>query len=200
MPSHGYTLSVTLISTVTYMNTPLSALKGQRRVRTERTNPQPNTPKEHKLTLTIDRTELALADGTRLTLVSEHQRALPGEGGSDYKPVNVSEHLRCIGEDGNEHRYATAWKWEDGQLSPELFEAMAKVVGITNYPKSFKWTLKTATYVLSHGMRYHKKSRQWYRVGRPGNPSTTCESRSVAQTMTLIDSVERFWESRGYKF
>ena len=118
------------------------------------------------MTLTLDRKQLELKDGTRLVLVSEHQRALPGEGGSDYKPVNVHEHLRRLTEEGKETAYRTPYTWQPGEMSAALVGAMAEVVQIPRNElptKSWPWTLKQATYVLSHGMRYDRKKQLWYR-------------------------------------
>ena len=136
------------------------------------------------MTLTIDRTELQLTDGTQLTLVSEHQRALPGEAGSNYKPVAVREHLRRIDETtGKENSYKTSWKWQRGEISSELIEAMADVVKLprTSLPtKDWSWTLKQATYVLNKGMRYDRKNNVWYR-------SVGCWVKSIDECMAKMD-------------
>ena len=117
-------------------------------------------------TATMERTTLTTDQGEKLILVSQHQRALPGEAGSDYKPVTVSEHLRRIGENGKETSYKTNYSWKLGEMGADLVNAMAHVVEIPYQElptRDWRWTLKQATYVLSHRMRYDRKNKVWYR-------------------------------------
>ena len=122
--------------------------------------------------------------GQKLVLVHEHQRALPGEGGSDYKPVNVREHLRQIDDaTGKERAFKTGFAWEPGEMSSALILAMAEVLKIDKMKlpsKNWRWTLKEATYVLSYEMRYDRWRKVWHR-------GSFCWSADVNECMDKID-------------
>ena len=121
--------------------------------------------------------------GWKVCLVREHQRARPGEAGSDYKPVNVREHFRQIGDDGSEVRLK--WTCDVEAMSAELVESMAEVINVTGFPKNHRWTLKQAQYVLSKGMRY--SGRRWWFPSQWGKP--ICVDKDVNETMKMIDRV-----------
>ncbi|WP_186518907.1 hypothetical protein [Synechococcus sp. PROS-9-1] len=121
--------------------------------------------------------------GWQVVLVREHQRALPGEAGSDYKPINVCEHLREIWSDGHEKRIKVGYKWKSGEMSGDLIEAMNEVLKIRTQelpPKTWQWTLRAATYVLEHGMRYDRRNKVWHR-------GSFCWAYDVDRCMNMID-------------
>ncbi len=105
--------------------------------------------------------------GWKVVLVHEHQRALPGEGGSDYKPVSVREHLRQVWSDGREQRMKVGFKWKAGEMCSELLEAMAEVQGMRpNLPKDHLWTLDQAICVLHHGLELKEQKHFVHKNGK----------------------------------
>ena len=109
-----------------------------------------------------------------IILVRSHQRALPGEGGSDYKPVNVREHLRQIWSDGKKNRMNMGFKWSPGEMCSELLEAMTEVQGLRVYlPKDHLWTLDEAKAILHHRVypvEYKGKVARWEPIDQRAVP------------------------------
>ena len=91
-----------------------------------------------------------------LILVTAHSRALPGEAGSDFKPIAVREHLRRVFRDGRKaERVKLNFKWAPGCLSPELIDSMAQVTELRipkTHIKTTTWTLEVANLVLNGGL------------------------------------------------
>ena len=127
-------------------------------------------------------TVLCEVDGCKYVTVREHWRARPHEGGSEYKPVNVCKHLRCINPDGTVSNLG--WAAKSGEISAKLVEAMAQVINVTGFPKSHKWTLEEAEYVLSRGMRY-KKGKWYWQDGK----TQRFFNRRISETMYSINGV-----------